>query len=55
MKQCEMTADPLDIICLYHYQNHLYSIFLLSGRSRDYHVIYNYCQINFNNGHFAIL
>ena len=23
----DMTADPLNIIFLYHYQNHLYSIF----------------------------
>ena len=55
MRQYGMTADPIDIIILYHYKNHFYSIYLLSGRSRDYHVIYDYCQISFNNGHHAIM
>ena len=37
----DVTADPLNMTLLYLYQNHLYSIFMSSGRSRDYHRIYN--------------
>ena len=40
MTLSDMTADPLNMIFLYHYQNHLYSIFYcdtheIQGKSRE--------------------
>ena len=38
-----MTADPIDIIFLYHYQNDFCFIYLLSGTFREQQMMDNYC------------